>query len=86
MYTTSIIYTQQALRQLVSSFENVEGFKVEFAIWDYAKEPTLQLYVACLINGEHLSIHTQSQTVEGALQEIEQWYNRVSNTRLAMAS
>ncbi len=86
MYTTSIMHVQQVLGQLVSSFENVEAYKVEVSMWDFASQPTMQLYVACFINNEHISIHTQSQSVPGALREIEEWYANVSNTQLAMVS
>lgn len=86
MYTTSIIYIQQLLRQLVSTFENVEGYKVEVSMWDHADNPTIQLYVACLINNEHTSIHTQSQSIAGALEEVEAWYRSVSSSQIAMAS
>ena len=86
MYTTSIIHIQQLLKQAVSTFEQVEAYKVEFSMWDHACEPTMQLYVACRINDEHVSIHTQSQSVTGALKEIEDWYHKNSGHRLAMAS
>jgi hypothetical protein len=86
MYTTSIIHIQQLLSQMVSTFEHVEAYKVEFSMWDHACEPTMQLYVACRFNNEHLSIHTQSQSVAGALQEVEAWYLGISGHRLAMAS
>jgi len=86
MYTTSIKHIQQALRQLVSSFEQVEAYKVEFSLWDHASEPVMQLYVLCRINNQQLSIHTHSQSVSGALQEIEEWYRNLSAHQLAMAS
>ncbi len=86
MYTTSIKHIQQVLGQLVSSFENVEAYKVEVSMWDFADHPTMQLYVACLINNEHVSIHTRSQSVADALKEIEEWYASVSSPRLAMVS
>ena len=86
MYTTSIKHIQQALRQLVSGFEGVEAFKVEFSLWDHASEPVMQLYVLCTIDNRQVSIHTRSQSLAGALQEIEEWYQNLSGSRLAMAS
>lgn len=86
MYTTSIKHIQQALKQLVASFEGVEAFKVEFSLWDHASEPVMQLYVLCTIHNRQVSIHTRSQSLAGALQEIEEWYGNLSGSRLAMAS
>jgi hypothetical protein len=86
MYTTSIKHIQQALRQLVESFEGVEAFKVEFSLWDHTTEPIMQLYVLCTVHNRQVSIHTRSQTLTGALQEIEDWYQNLSGSRLAMAS
>lgn len=85
MYTTSIKHIQYALKQLVSGYEYVEAYKVEISMWDHVSEPALQLYVLCSINDRQMSIHTRSQSLEGALQEIEDWYRAVIPA-LAMAS
>lgn len=86
MYTTSIIQIQQELREVISAFEQVEAYKVEFSIWDHASQPTMQLYVACRVNNNRVSIHTKAQSIEDALQEIIEWYQHIGAPRLAMAS
>lgn len=86
MYTTSIKHIQYALKQLVSGFEHVEAYKVELSLWDHVQEPVMQLYVLCKVNGQQISIHTRSQSLEGALSEINDWYRHASTSRLAIAS
>ena len=77
MKTLSINQIQQALGQVVKSFQYVEGYKVEVSMWDHTQQPILQLYVACTVNNEHTSIHTRSQSLPDALDEVRQWYEEV---------
>jgi hypothetical protein len=84
MKTLSITQIQQALGQVVRSFQHVEGYKVEVSMWDHTQQPILQLYVACTVNNEHTSIHTQSQSLPEALEEVKQWYKAVTAPKYAM--
>lgn len=78
MQTLSITQVKQALQIVVATFRNVEAYKVEVSLWDHQAAPIMQLYVACTVNGKHKSIHTKSQTLNGALEEIRQWYKNVT--------
>jgi hypothetical protein len=84
MKTLSIIQIQQALTQVVKSFQHVEAYKVEISMWDHTRQPILQLYVACNINNEHASIHTRSQSLPDALEEVRQWYKRATTLQFSM--
>jgi hypothetical protein len=84
MKTFSIIQIQQALTQVVKSFQYVEAYKVEVSIWDHTQQPILQLYVACTVNNEHTSIHTRSQSLPDALEEVKQWYKRVTALQFSL--
>jgi hypothetical protein len=84
MKTLSINQIQQALGQVVKSFQYVEGYKVEVSMWDHTQQPILQLYVACTVNNKHTSIHTRSQSLPEALEEVKQWYRKVTAPQFAM--
>ena len=84
MKTLSINQIQQSLGHVVKSFQYVEGYKVEVSMWDHTQQPILQLYVACTINNEHTSIHTRSQSLPEALEEVKQWYKNVTAPQFAM--
>ncbi len=83
MKSLSIFQIHQALQQLVKGFTYVEAYKVEVSMWDHSQTPMLQLYVACSINNEHTSIHTRSQSLPDALNEIKQWYTTVSTPQFS---
>ncbi len=84
MRTLSIFQIQQALTQVVKGFQHVEAYKVEVSMWDHTQQPILQLYVACMVNNEHASIHTRSQSLPDALEEVKQWYNRVTALQFSL--
>lgn len=84
MKTLSIIKIQQALTQVVQSFQHVEAYKVEVSMWDHTQQPILQLYVACRVNDEHASIHTRSQSLPDALEEVKQWYKKVTTLQFSL--
>lgn len=84
MKTLTIYQIQQALTQVVKSFQHVDAYKVEVSMWDHTQQPILQLYVACTINNEHTSIHTRAQSLPDALDEINQWYKRVTALQFSL--
>jgi hypothetical protein len=40
--------------------------------------------VACTVNDQHTSIHTRSQSLPEALEEVKQWYKEVTASQFAM--
>jgi hypothetical protein len=84
MKTLSITYIHQALKQVVTGFQYVNAYKVEVSMWDHTQQPILQLYVACTVNNEHTSIHTRSQSLPDALDEVRQWYEEVTTPEFFM--
>jgi hypothetical protein len=84
MKTFSITHVHQALQQVVASFQYVKAYKVEVSMWDHTQQPILQLYVACTVNNEHTSIHTRSQSLPDALEEVKQWYKEVTAPQFIM--
>ncbi len=74
MKTLSIIQIKEELRQTVTHFSGIECYKVEVSLWDFDSLPKLKLYVCCQFHGERYSVHTRSQSLPKALQEIKDWY------------
>lgn len=70
----SILDAQKALKEALSPLEGIICYKVELSIWEDQQTPVLQLYVRAVINGQEISIHTNQQTIEGAIAQVLQWY------------
>ncbi len=82
--TLSITQALAELQEAVKESGHVSACKVEFGMWDFSDKPYVQLYVACTLYGEYRHTNVKADSFYEALDQIRQWYRKVSEVTYVM--